>query len=175
MHRTRGAARWRIGVGALIAGLAIGPGPGNDALAQALPFPSRPIRIIVPYPPGGLGDIFPRGLAAAIAEPLGQQIVIENRPGGTQIIGALLRRAREARNSDAACALWHALTVRTADAHPDQDEFQSLCRRVSHQVRQHYPTDMAVKMLLRPLDLPVPLARLAHKPLSLIGERLLLH
>ena len=88
MHRTRGAARWRIGVGALIAGLAIGPAPGNDALAQALPFPSRPIRIIVPYPPGGLGDIFPRGLAAAIAEPLGQQIVIENRPGGTQIIGA---------------------------------------------------------------------------------------
>jgi tripartite-type tricarboxylate transporter receptor subunit TctC len=56
--------------------------------AQDLPFPSRPLRIIVPYPPGGLGDIFPRGLAAALAQPLGQQIIIENRPGATQIIGA---------------------------------------------------------------------------------------
>lgn len=51
-------------------------------------FPSRPLRIISPYPPGGLGDIFPRALAAAAIEPLGQQIIIENRPGATQIIGA---------------------------------------------------------------------------------------
>jgi len=56
--------------------------------AQTTPFPSRPLRIIVPYPPGGLGDIFPRGLAAAATEPIGQQIIIENRPGATQIIGA---------------------------------------------------------------------------------------
>ncbi len=62
------------------------------ALAQAgkptASFPTKALRIIVPYPPGGLGDIFPRGLAAAATEPIGQQIIIENRPGATQIIGA---------------------------------------------------------------------------------------
>ncbi len=59
-----------------------------NAQTPAPAFPSRPLRIIVPYPPGGLGDIFPRALAAAALEPLGQQVVIENRPGATQIIGA---------------------------------------------------------------------------------------
>ena len=58
------------------------------AFAQSAPFPARPVRIIVPYPPGGLGDIFPRGLADAATAPLGQPIVVDNRPGGTQIIGA---------------------------------------------------------------------------------------
>lgn len=92
-----------------------------------------------------------------------------------QIIGALLRRAHEARNSDAECALRHAMIVRTAGTSPDGDAFQALCQRISHQVRQHYPADMAVKMLLRPLDLPVPMARLAQKPLSALGRRLLLN
>ena len=61
-----------------------------DSCAQEARFPARPVRIIVPYPPGGLGDIFPRGLAHAATGPLGQPIVIDNRPGGTQIIGAQL-------------------------------------------------------------------------------------
>lgn len=60
----------------------------GEAAAQPASFPSRPVRIIVPYPPGGLGDIFPRGLANVLVEPLGQQVIVENRPGGTQIIGA---------------------------------------------------------------------------------------
>ena len=58
------------------------------AQVPAATFPARPLRIIVPYPPGGLGDIFPRALAMAAIEPMGQQIIIENRPGATQIIGA---------------------------------------------------------------------------------------
>jgi len=75
MHRTRDVVRWRgrVGVGMLIGN----PGLGIDASAQSTTFPARPIRVVVPDPPGGLGDIFPRGPAAAIAEPLGQQIVIE--------------------------------------------------------------------------------------------------
>lgn len=59
-----------------------------SAAAAADGFPLRPLRIISPYPPGGLGDIFPRALAAAAAQPLGQQVIVENRPGATQIIGA---------------------------------------------------------------------------------------
>lgn len=58
------------------------------AQSSGASFPARPLRIIVPYPPGGLGDIFPRALGLAAGETFGQQIIVENRPGATQIIGA---------------------------------------------------------------------------------------
>jgi len=64
------------------------PGPLAGAAQNPTALPGRPLRIIMPYPPGGLADIFARSLAAAAVEPLAQQIVIENRPGATQIIGA---------------------------------------------------------------------------------------
>ena len=56
--------------------------------AAEAPFPARPVRIIVPYPPGGLGDIFPRALAIRLAERITQPVIVDNRPGGSQIIGA---------------------------------------------------------------------------------------
>jgi tripartite-type tricarboxylate transporter receptor subunit TctC len=59
-----------------------------SAQGPASPFPSRPLRLIVPYTAGGLADIFARALAVASAEPFGQPMVIDNRPGATQIIGA---------------------------------------------------------------------------------------
>jgi tripartite-type tricarboxylate transporter receptor subunit TctC len=55
------------------------------ALAQD--FPSRPIRLIVPYGPGGVTDITARITAPRMAEELGQPVVIENRPGGASIPG----------------------------------------------------------------------------------------
>jgi len=65
------------------------PGPFAEAAQGPASSPAaRPLRIIMPYPPGGLADIFARSLAAAAAAPLAQQFVIENRPGATQIIGA---------------------------------------------------------------------------------------
>ena len=59
----------------------------NDA---ARDFPSKPIRIIVPYPPGGLGDIFPRALGNSLADLVGQPVIVDNRPGASQMIGAQL-------------------------------------------------------------------------------------
>ena len=50
-------------------------------------FPVKPIRFIVPYPPGGGTDFLSRTLAARVGEALGQQIVIENRPGAQGNIG----------------------------------------------------------------------------------------
>ena len=52
------------------------------AHADAQPFPSRPIRIVVPYPPGGSNDIFARYVGGALAERLNRQVVVDNRPGG---------------------------------------------------------------------------------------------
>jgi tripartite-type tricarboxylate transporter receptor subunit TctC len=57
------------------------------AIAQA-PWPSRPIRVIVSFPPGGAIDTVTRLLAPAMSEALGQPLVIENRPGATGTIAA---------------------------------------------------------------------------------------
>lgn len=51
-------------------------------------YPSRPIRFIVPYTPGGLGDSFARAVGEELAKRMGQPVVIDNRPGASQAIGA---------------------------------------------------------------------------------------
>ncbi len=66
---------------------------GCQALALAqdtAAYPSRPIRFIVPYPPGGTTDIVARGIALKLAERVGQQVVVDNRGGASTIIGAEL-------------------------------------------------------------------------------------
>lgn len=65
-------------------------GASSIAGAQGIAYPAKPVRIIVPYPAGGLGDILPRALGASLSEQMGQQFVAENRPGASQVIGAQL-------------------------------------------------------------------------------------
>lgn len=53
-------------------------------------FPNRPLRLIVPYPPGGGSDITARAIAQKLLESFGQTIVVDNRPGATGLIGTEL-------------------------------------------------------------------------------------
>jgi tripartite-type tricarboxylate transporter receptor subunit TctC len=57
----------------------------SGALAQS--FPSRPIRLVVPYPPGGGTDIVARALAQKVGENIGYNVIVENRPGANGNIG----------------------------------------------------------------------------------------
>src|SRR6478672_7087667 len=57
-----------------------------SALAQQ--WPAKPIKIIVPYPPGGTSDILARALGPGITAALGQPVIVENKPGATGNVGA---------------------------------------------------------------------------------------
>jgi tripartite-type tricarboxylate transporter receptor subunit TctC len=59
----------------------------SSAFAQE-PYPSRPIRMIVAYPPGGAVDVMARSVAQKLQESLGQPVPVDNRPGGSGVIGA---------------------------------------------------------------------------------------
>lgn len=56
--------------------------PAVSRVATAQAYPTRPIRWIVPYPPGGATDLIARLIAQWLSERLGQSVIIENRPGG---------------------------------------------------------------------------------------------
>ena len=63
------------------------------AVATALPvtaqsFPSRPVRMVVPYPPGGANDILARLLSPSMTQQLGQNVIVDNRGGGNTLIGS---------------------------------------------------------------------------------------
>jgi len=57
------------------------------APAHSQQYPTHPIRLIVPWPPGGITDVISRGLGIALTDALGQQIVADNRPGAAGTLG----------------------------------------------------------------------------------------
>lgn len=62
--------------------------PWVPARAQPSGWPTRPVRIIVPYPPGGSSDIIARLLAPRLSDALNQTVVVENKPGANGNLGA---------------------------------------------------------------------------------------
>src|SRR3984957_13954704 len=65
----------------------------SGAQTHAQTFPNHVIRLIVPFPPGGPADVMARLAAQSMTETLGQQVIVDNRPGG----GSTLERREEAR------------------------------------------------------------------------------
>lgn len=61
---------------------------GTSGIAQDV-YPSKPVKFIVPYTPGGVGDLFARSLSQHLQDALGQPFLVENRPGASQMVGAM--------------------------------------------------------------------------------------
>lgn len=78
----------RQAIKGLLAGMAFAvSGAATPALAQDA-YPSRPVRIVVPFSPGGAADIMSRLLAERLTAKLGQTVIVENKPGGGTMIAS---------------------------------------------------------------------------------------
>lgn len=72
------------GVGVIVAGVTLAaPAPAQD-------YPARPVRMVVPFPPGAASDFLARVLGQKLGETWGQQVVVDNRPGAGGLIGGTL-------------------------------------------------------------------------------------
>ena len=98
--------RLTAGLGLLAAAGALRSAPaGAQSGGQA--FPSRPITLVVAWAPGGSTDFVARVLAQQLTKELGQQVVVENRPGASGTIGhASVARARPDGAASPASARW---------------------------------------------------------------------
>ena len=76
----------RLSITALVLALSILAEPPGALGAER--FPTRPLRLIVPFGPGGVGDLTARAVAQKITEPLGQQVIIDNRPSAGGVVAA---------------------------------------------------------------------------------------
>jgi tripartite-type tricarboxylate transporter receptor subunit TctC len=78
MKRSAAALKLALGLGAALLAA---------AGARAAGYPDRPIRMVVPFPPGSITDVVARSLGKAMADGLGQPVVVENKPGANGVIG----------------------------------------------------------------------------------------
>jgi tripartite-type tricarboxylate transporter receptor subunit TctC len=81
---------------ALLILASLAPGVSTGAQAQTQTYPTRTIRLIVPFPPGGPADVMARLIAQTLSATIGQQAIVDNRPGGGSTLAA-----REVARADA--------------------------------------------------------------------------
>jgi len=86
MDRFRGRGLVSVSALALLVSLAV-PFTGDAAIGPEVAYPTKPLRFVVPYSPGGGGDIMVRMIGAKLTEAWSQPVIVDNRPGGGTVIG----------------------------------------------------------------------------------------
>ncbi len=84
--------RFVTGLAALLAVAAASPAAGAQSAPAAANYPTKPIRLVITYPPGGNTDLVGRALAQKLTEAWGQQVVVDNRGGAGGVLGTLIAK-----------------------------------------------------------------------------------
>ena len=152
--------RRRALLGAVLAASA-----GPAAVQGAAWSPTRPVRLIVPYPPGGATDLLARWVARELSPRLGQPVVVDNRPGASGIIGS--RAAAQAAPDG------HTLLFTTADTHSVN---RYVYRNLSYRPETFVPVSAVARLIFSLVTRPglpasgapdlVELARRAPQPMT---------
>ncbi|GAA5233136.1 Bug family tripartite tricarboxylate transporter substrate binding protein [Verticiella sediminum] len=130
----------RAAIGALVSALLAGAGAPVWAAGSADAWPEKPVRMVVPFPPGGPGDIVARSLAEQLRQTWGQPVLVENRPGASGTIG----------------------TANVARAEPDG--YTVLLAAASHVMNP----SMFPKLPFDPVEDFTPIARIAGYPMAVL-------
>ena len=78
----------KLNIGLVMATLAASTSVQSASTGSAQAYPQRPVRMVVAVAAGGSTDIMARLVAAKLGERIGQQVVVDNRPGGSSLIGS---------------------------------------------------------------------------------------
>ena len=78
---------FRFGLAGALVGASIGAGVAAIATPASAAFPEKPLRVVVPFPPGGGTDTIARALGEGMARDLGQPVLVENKPGAGTVLG----------------------------------------------------------------------------------------
>jgi tripartite-type tricarboxylate transporter receptor subunit TctC len=146
-------------------GAVVAAGAGHAVAQNAAWSPTRPVRLIVPYPPGGATDLLARWVARELSPRLGQTVVVENRPGASGIIGS---RAAAQSAPDG-----HTLLFTTADTHSVN---RYAYRNLSYRPETFVPVSAVARLIFSLVARPglsaagasdlVELARRAPQPMT---------
>jgi tripartite-type tricarboxylate transporter receptor subunit TctC len=76
----------------ILAAMVAGPAAAAQSSAGAVPYPTKPVRLVITYPPGGNTDLVGRALAQKLAEAWGYQVVVDNRGGAGGVLGTVIAK-----------------------------------------------------------------------------------